>query len=135
MERRGLHGVYFIYKSMEIGTTFRSIEPKYPTQDPGYRFLRRERSRYCHFYFYIRDEVLGAITLCVASFLPFNINCWLNGHNYIEGCLRRLGVRFRPSAGGPREALGHHRSLCRLPSRSHERFRSAKICARWRPTV
>jgi len=53
MERQGRYGVYFILKSMEIGTTFRSTAPKYPTTDPNYRILNRERSRFTHYYFYI----------------------------------------------------------------------------------
>lgn len=95
MERRGQHGVYYVFRSMEIGTTFRSSQPKHPTEDPGWRLLSRHRSRHTHFYFYIRDEVLGPITLCVSSFLPFHVTCWLNGHNWIEGRLLEQGVAFR----------------------------------------
>src|SRR2546425_3974514 len=65
MERRNRCGVYFILKSMEVGTTFRSATPKYPTADPDYRILSRQRCRYTHYYFYIRDEVLGPLALCV----------------------------------------------------------------------
>jgi hypothetical protein len=57
-ERRSQHGVYFILKSMEQGNTFRSTLPKYPTADPNYRILAKQRSRFTHYYFYIRDEVL-----------------------------------------------------------------------------
>jgi hypothetical protein len=95
MERQGRHGVYFILKSMEIGTSFRSTMPKYPTADPDYRILSRQRSRYAHYYFYIRDPVLGPIALCVGSFLPFSITYYLNGHHFIEQQLRHAGVQFR----------------------------------------
>jgi hypothetical protein len=95
MERQGRYGVYFILKSMEIGTTFRSTAPKYPTTDPNYRILNRERSRFTHYYFYIRDPELGPIALCVGSFLPFSITYYLNGHHFIEQQLRRAGVQFR----------------------------------------
>ena len=71
MVRRDAYGVYFIFKSMEQGTTFCSTTPKYPTPDPDYRILSRQRCRYTHYYFYIRDEVLGPFVLCVGSFLPF----------------------------------------------------------------
>ena len=53
MKRAGRHGVYFILKSMEQGQTFRSTVPKYPTDDPNYRILGRQRSRFTHYYFYI----------------------------------------------------------------------------------
>ena len=95
MERQGRFGVYFILKSMEVGTSFRSTMPKYPTADPNYRILGRQRSRYTHYYFYIRDPGLGPIALCVGSFLPFSITYYLNGHHFIEQQLRRAGVEFR----------------------------------------
>jgi hypothetical protein len=39
LEKRGAYGVYFIFKSMEQGRTFRITVPKYPTQDPNHRIL------------------------------------------------------------------------------------------------
>ena len=68
MEKRGAYGVYFIFKSMEQGRTFRITVPKYPTHDPNHRILAVQRSRFTHYYFYIRDEVLGPIIVRVASF-------------------------------------------------------------------
>jgi hypothetical protein len=95
MERRKRCGPYFILKSMEQGPTFQSRLPKFPTDDPNYRILKRQRTRYTHYYFYIRDEVLGPLVVCVGSFLPFQTTYYLNGHHFIEGELRRQGVRFR----------------------------------------
>jgi hypothetical protein len=95
MERRKRFGVYFIFKSMEQGPTFRSAPPKFPTDDPDYRILQRNWSRYTHYYFYIRDEVLGPMLMCVGSFLPFQTRYWINGHHFIAGELQRQGVRFR----------------------------------------
>jgi hypothetical protein len=94
MEKRGAHGVYFIFKSMEQGRTFRITLPKYPTQDPNHRILAVQRSRFTHYYFYIRDEVLGPIIVRVASFFPFHASYWLNGHSFIEQELKRAGVGF-----------------------------------------
>jgi hypothetical protein len=94
MERRQRFGVYFIFKTMEPGPNFRSCQPKYPTEDPDYRIIRRQWSRYTHYYFYIRDEVLGPIILCVGSFLPFSTRYWINGHSFIAVELQRQGVRF-----------------------------------------
>jgi hypothetical protein len=95
MERRKRFGVYFIFKSMEQGPTFRSAPPKFPTKDPDYRILKRNRSRYTHCYFYIREEVLGPMVMCVGSFLPFQTTCYINGHHFIAGELQRQGVRCR----------------------------------------
>ena len=47
-----------------------------------------------HYYFYIRDEVLGPMP-CVGSFLSFPITYCLNGHHYVERELIRKGIGFR----------------------------------------
>ena len=95
VEKRGTYGVYFIFKSMEQGRTFRITVPKYPTQDPNHRILAHQRSRFTHYYFYIRDEVLGPIIVRVASFFPFHATYWLNGHSFMERELERAGIAFR----------------------------------------
>lgn len=95
MERTDSYGVYFIFKSMEQGPTFRSTVPKFPTQDPNHRILAPQRSRFTHYYFYIRDEVLGPMVLRVGSFFPFQTTYYLNGHSFIERELQRLKISFR----------------------------------------
>ena len=95
MEKQNRFGVYFIFQSMEQGTTFRSTAPKYPTDDPDYRILALQRSRFMHYYFYIRDESLGPIVIRVATFLPFQATYYLNAHSYIERELKRLGIAHR----------------------------------------
>ena len=87
MARRDTYGVYFIFKSMEQGPTYRVSLPKYPSKDPHYRILAHQRSRFTHYYFYIRDEVLGPMVLLVASFFPFQTA-------YLAGSARPL--RNRP---------------------------------------
>jgi hypothetical protein len=94
LEKTNAYGVYFIFKSMEQGRTFRITVPKYPTQDPNHRILAHQRSRFTHYYFYIRDEVLGPIIVRVASFFPFHATYWLNGHSFIERELVRAGIGF-----------------------------------------
>ena len=54
--KKNAYGVYFIFKSMEQGRTFRISVPKYPTQDPNYRILAHQTSRFTHYYFYVRDQ-------------------------------------------------------------------------------
>jgi hypothetical protein len=95
MEKTNAYGVYFIFKSMEQGRTFRVTVPKYPTPDPNYRILAQQWSRFTHYYFYIRDEFLGPIIVRVASFFPFHATYWLNGHSFIERELKRAGIGFR----------------------------------------
>ena len=95
VKRKNDFGVYFIFKSMEQGNTFRSMEPKFKTADPDYRILKKTRSRFTHYYFYIFDEDLGAMVLRVASFLPFQITCYLNAHHFMEQELSRRGIKYR----------------------------------------
>ena len=95
MERQNQYGVYFIYKSMEQGSTFRCSIPKFPTKDPNYTLLRKTRSRFTHYYFYLRDPQLGPMILRVASFLPFQTTYYINGHSFLEAELNRSGIPFR----------------------------------------
>ena len=95
MERRNRYGVYFIFRSMEQGRTFRCTLPKYRTKDPNHRILAPQRSRFTHYYFYIRDEVLGPIVIRVATFFPFQTTYWLNGHSFMEQELNRAEIGFR----------------------------------------
>src|SRR5438876_9637235 len=92
LENQSAYGVYFIFKSMEQGRTFRISVPKFPTQDPNHRILAHQRSRFTHYYFYIRDAVLGPIIVRVASFFPFHATYWLNGHSFIEQELKRKQI-------------------------------------------
>src|SRR5215469_5257115 len=59
LERQNQFGEYFILKSLELGPSFRSAVPRFPVDDPHYRILARQRSRYTHSYFCTRDEVWG----------------------------------------------------------------------------
>jgi len=96
IERQDRYGVYFIFKSMEIGRTFRSCHPKHnTTDDPNFRVLSPQRSRFTHYYFYIRDQVLGPIVMRMGSFLPFQAAYYLNGHSFIEQQLKQRNIAFR----------------------------------------
>src|SRR6266704_3148295 len=68
---------------------------RFATDDPNYRILARRRSRFTHYYFYIRDETLGPMVMRVASFFPFQATYYLNGHSFIEQELKRNKIGFR----------------------------------------
>ena len=95
MEKDGRYGVYFIFQSMEQGQTFRCSQPKFPTADANHRILQPQRSRFTHYYFYLRDETLGPMVMRVASFFPFQATYYLNGHSFIEQELNRNKIGFR----------------------------------------
>jgi hypothetical protein len=70
-------------------------QARFPTQEPNHRILAHQQSRFTHYYFYIRDAVLGPIIVRVASFFPFHATYWLNGHSFIEQELKRKQIGFR----------------------------------------
>ena len=94
MIRQNRFGVYYILKSKEQGWTFRLVAPRYPTQDPNLQFVRKHRSQFTHYYFYIFDPVAGPMVLRIGSFLPFQVTAYLNGHHFIERELLRRHIAF-----------------------------------------
>jgi hypothetical protein len=56
--------------------------------------VRKTRSLYTHYYFYIVDAVAGPMVLRVGSFLPFSVTAYLNGHNFIARALSGQGIKF-----------------------------------------
>src|ERR1700722_10326641 len=95
MVKNNVYGVYFVFKSMEHGATFRISIPKFPAKDPNHRILAHQRSRYTHYYFYVRDQILGPMVIRVASFFPFQATYYLNGHSYMEQELNKRKIGFR----------------------------------------
>jgi len=95
MQRAGKTGVYCVLKSMEQGSSFRIVKPKFPVKDPNWRIVAAQRSRYTHLYFYIIDEILGPFSMRIGAFLPFHTMYYLNSHNLIAQMLTADGVRFR----------------------------------------
>src|SRR5205085_11202634 len=95
MATKSVYCVYYNFQSMEQRPTFRVSVPKYPPKDPHPRILAPQRSRFTHYYFYIRDETLGPMVMRVASFFPFQTTYYLNGHSFIEQELNRARIGFR----------------------------------------
>ena len=88
-------GVVCILTSMEQNRTFCSYIPHYPTDDPYYRIIRPSRSRFLHYYFYLVDTVMGPMSLRVASYIPYNLTFYLNGHSYLARQMDLRGKKYR----------------------------------------
>ena len=90
-------GVACVLTSMEQGRTFVSYVPRWkvPSGDANYRFIKACRKQFLHAYWYVLDPVMGPMSVRVASYFPFNVTCYLNGHSFVAQELRRAGVRFR----------------------------------------
>jgi len=95
MQREGRTGVYYVLKSMEQGPSFRLVKPKFPVEDPSWRKIAPQRSRYTHLYFYLIDEVLGPFAMRIGAYLPFYATYYINGHDIIAPMLKAEGVSFR----------------------------------------
>jgi hypothetical protein len=93
----GAEGVACVLTSMEQGRTFVSYTPRFtpPSGDANYRIIKSCRKQFLHYYFYVLDPVMGPMSVRVATYLPFNITCYLNGHSFLAQELTRRGIRFR----------------------------------------
>ena len=90
-------GIACVLTSLEQGRTFVSYTPsrKPPSGDANYRLIKACRKRFLHLYWYVLDPVLGPMSVRVASYFPFNVTCYLNGHSFVAQELSRAGIRFR----------------------------------------
>ena len=94
---KSVEGVACVLTSMEQGRTFVSYVPRWkvPSGDANYRFIKACRKQFLHYYWYVLDPVMGPLSVRVASYFPFNVTCYLNGHSFVAQELTRDGVRFR----------------------------------------
>jgi len=86
-EKRNKFGIYYILRSKENESTFRVSRPNKKDNDPE-NFLAKARKPFGQYYFYIHDKVLGSMCIRIASYLPFKVTVYLNGHSYIERYLK-----------------------------------------------
>lgn len=93
----GDQGVVVVLTSMERSPTFVSYEPRHqPPSGDDYRLIKRATGKqFLHYYFYVLDPVMGPMSLRVASYLPFSLNCYMNGHGFLMQQLQRAGIEFR----------------------------------------
>jgi hypothetical protein len=94
---KGAEGVACVLTSLEQGRTFVSypLHRKPPSGDANYRLIKACRKRFLHYYWYVLDPVMGPMSVRVASYFPFNVTCYLNGHSFVAQELTRADVRFR----------------------------------------
>src|SRR5207253_1496106 len=90
-------GVACVLTSLEQGRTFVSYVRRWkvPSGDANYHFIKACRKQFLHYYWYVLEPVMGPMSVRVASYLPFNVTCYLNGHSFLAQELDRGGVRFR----------------------------------------
>ena len=91
-------GVACVLTSQESTRTFSSYTPRRTplSGDPDYRRIVIGRKRVTHLYWYVWDPVMGPMSMRVATYLPFTVTCYLNGHQFVSRRLRATGVAFEP---------------------------------------
>jgi hypothetical protein len=87
-------GIACVLKSQENNRTFLSYTPQQTPRsgDENYRRIETGRKRFQHLYWYVWDPIMGPMSLRVATYLPFTITCYLNGHHFVSQRLREAGV-------------------------------------------
>ena len=87
-------GVACVLTSLETTRTFISYTPQRTPRsgDENYRRIETGRKRFLHLYWYVWDPVMGPMSLRVATYLPFTVTCYLNGHHFVSERLRQAGV-------------------------------------------
>ena len=87
-------GIACVLKSLETTRTFISYTPRRTPRsgDATYRRIDTGRKRFLHLYWYVWDPIMGPMSLRVATYLPFTITAYLNGHHFVGERLRGAGV-------------------------------------------
>src|SRR5437763_1351536 len=87
-------GIACMLTSLENSRTFISYAPQRTPRsgDADYRRIETGRKRFLHLYWYVWDPIMGPMSLRVATYLPFTLSCYLNGHHFVSQRLREAGV-------------------------------------------
>jgi len=83
-------GLVHIFSAMEPCPTYEPWHDK----KTGCTFIRRNRGKCLHYYFYFIDEMLGLCFLSVPTWCPFRALFYLNGHNWLASKLRSANISY-----------------------------------------
>ena len=89
-------GIFCILKSQEYGSTYASYLPKKFKNDETYRKICKAIRPVNHYYFYINEkEWTGINYIKVCSYLPFNVEIYLNGHNWLLAQFNKHKIEYK----------------------------------------
>jgi len=92
LHRRGEQpGLVHVFSAMEPCPAFRPWHDK----ASGRTGVKLTQGKCLHFYFYFVHERLGLGYLRVPTWLPFRLQFYFNGHNWLANELRRAGITFQ----------------------------------------
>ena len=84
-------GLVCIFSAMEPCSTYKPWHNK----QTGKTYLIPDDGKCLHYYFYFVDEELGLCHVRVPTWLPCRLQICFNGHNWLAGQLRKLGIDHR----------------------------------------
>jgi hypothetical protein len=90
-QRGDAPGLVAILSALEVCPTF---EPRHD-KTTGRTFLRPDRAKCLHYYFYFIDEDLGLCFMRVSTWCPFGLQVYYNGHNVLAAKLRKAGIKYQ----------------------------------------
>jgi len=92
LEERGSEpGLVHILETMETCPTYKSWHDK----QTGKTYLKGSTSKCSTYYFYFIDELLGLCYVRVPTWLPFRLQIYLNGHNWLAAKLKEAKINYK----------------------------------------
>jgi hypothetical protein len=93
LERGGQDGIVHIYTSMEICDAY---EPKFDKLNHK-AYLKPRTTKCLHYYIYFIDKFLGLCFLRIPTWVPFRVQFYFNGHNYLSVLLQANNINYTMS--------------------------------------
>jgi hypothetical protein len=90
-QRGDAPGLVHVFSAMEACQAFKPWHDK----ATGKTGLRPTGGKCLHYYFYFLHPRLGLVYVRVPTWLPFRLQIYFNGHNWLASRLRQTGVRFQ----------------------------------------
>jgi hypothetical protein len=92
LQKRGdAPGLVHVFSAMEACSAFKPWHDK----TTGKTGLRPTAGKCLHYYFYFLHPRLGLVYVRVPTWLPFRLQIYFNGHNWLASRLRRAGLKFQ----------------------------------------
>lgn len=92
LELRGTHpGLVHILSAMESCSTYKPWHDK----PSGKTYLKGDTSKCLTYYFYFIDPVIGLGYVRVPTWLPFRLQIYFNGHNWLATKLKESGITYK----------------------------------------
>jgi hypothetical protein len=70
-----------------------------PSKPPQFSFGKKDR-RVTVYYFYLRDAGFGPAFIKIATYCPWPVKIWVNGHEWAKQQARKIGVGFTELSNG-----------------------------------